>query len=188
MATNDKVNPIAMLNGKKDEETVWVENMLDGFSVFRGRDDNKYEMESHGMEGSLISIPAKVLRGHTYLIRKISEGKIRLLTDKEASARQEELIAVDYDVQNATPLRSLEKGASTADRFSVSDLPSDGEERQSISARQVWDSKNNPATQQPKTVRRSGGDTLSSDEPVELPKVVVTKPVKEGEWASDTGV
>jgi hypothetical protein len=184
MAANDKVNPIALLNGKKDDETVWVENMLDGFSVFRGRDDNKYEMEAHGMEGSLISIPAKVLRGHTYLIRKISEGKIKLLTDKEASARQGELVATDYDVNNATPLKNLEKGASTADRFTVSDLPSDGEERQSISARQVWDS-NNPKTAAPSTVRRSGS---AGEEPVELPNVVVTERVTEGEWQSDTGV
>jgi len=181
--TEKTINPIEFLKGKKDEDLVYVENMLNGDSVFRGRDDNKYEMAPHGYAGSIVSIPAKVLRGHTYLLRKIGEGKILLHDEQSASTRQDELKYEDTGEFSGSPLKYLEEGASEANHFTKEGLSDEGEQQGSISAREVWSNQRT----EPKTVRRSGDDT-STNEAVELPKVVVTETVKEGEWTPDTGV
>lgn len=183
-----------LLKGKKDDETVWVENMLDGRSVFRGRDDNKYEMEPHGFVGSIISIPARVIKTHGYLLRKASEGKIRVMTDAEAETRTNDLVFRDADSTLSVERiqEALAKGASdSGSRYTKKGLSDDGEERGSISASQIWEGEGKPkaASKKPKGVRRSNTTTPVDDSTPDGPLTAeITEPVREGEWQPDTGL
>ena len=191
---NQSKDVLESLKTKSEDETVWVENMLDGRSVFRGRDDNKYEMEPHGYVGSIISMPARVIKTAGYLLRKAAEGKIRILSDSEAEKRSGELVfretdaSVSYDrIQEA-----LAKGASdSGSRYTKKDLPDSGEERGSISAKQIWDdaSATPAAPKAKKSVRRSNSTIPVEDSTPDGPiEAVITEPVREGEWQPDTGV
>lgn len=187
---NQSKDVLESLKSKSEDETVWVENMLDGRSVFRGRDDNKYEMEPHGYVGSIISMPARVIKTHGYLLRKTAEGKIRILSDAEAENRSGELVFRESD--NSVSLdriqEALAKGASdSGSRYTKKDLPESGEERGSISAKQVWEGT--PAPKAKKAVRRSNSTIPVEDSTPDGPiEATITEPVREGEWQPDTGV
>ena len=176
-----------LLESKKDDESVWVENNLIGRSVFRSQDGNKYEMESHGYVGSIISIPAKVLKGNSYLVRKVREEKILLLTDEEASVRNDELIVPDTsDAGPSNIEKALAKGASeSGSRYTKEGLSDDGNEQRSIpSSEIIKDFKG--SNQKGQTVRRSSDDVMSQETPV-IVEAEITAPVKQGEWTPDTG-
>ena len=182
------MNKDKLLETKKDDESVWVENNLLGRSVFRSQDGNKYEMESHGYVGSIISVPAKVLKSNSYLMRKVREEKILLLTDDEMVARNAELIVPDIEEDGPSNIeKALAKGASEAgSRYSRDDLSDDGNEQRSIpSAEIIKDFKGH--NQKTGTVRRSTGESVAAtDEPIFI-EPVITEPVKQGEWTPDTG-
>jgi hypothetical protein len=183
------MNNTQLLDTKKDDDSVWVENNLIGRSVFRSNDGNKYEMESHGYVGSIISIPAKVLKGNSYLVRKVREGKILLLTDAEASTRSDELLVAEYSENGPSNIeKALAKGASEAgSRYTKEGLSDDGNEQASIPASEIIkDFKG--SNQKSTTVRRSTKKKKTkSDEPVEFIEAEITEPVKEGEWTPDVG-
>jgi arginine/lysine/ornithine decarboxylase len=185
------MNNTQLLDSKKDDDSVWVENNLVGRSVFRSQDGNKYEMESHGYVGSIISIPAKVLKGNSYLVRKVREEKILLLTDAEAAKRSEELISAEYAEDGPSNIeKALAKGASEAgSRYTKEGLSDDGNEQASIPASEII-KEFKGTNQKPTTVRRSSKKKKVASEPeaVDFIEAEITQPVKEGEWTPDTGV
>lgn len=187
--TDKKVNP---LDGKKDDQNVWVENLKNGDSIYRSdRTGDGFPMTGHGLAGSVISVPVKVAK-EAFFRRAVSRGAMQLLTDEEAATREEELTFVDdsQDVIDRT-MESLEKGASeTGSRYKNKNLTEDGSEGRSIPAREVWKRENSG----PATVRRSGDHTAPAIALGDVPDgpipAIIEAPVKEGDpgWTgSDTG-
>lgn len=176
-----------LLEGLGDDDSIWVENLLNSRSIFRDKD--KYEMEPNGYVGSVISMPVKVAR-NSYLRRAVTRGKIQFLSEADASARSKELVLRDdEDLSASRVLESLEKGASDAgSRYTKKDLSDDGTEQGSISAQKVW---SQPSEKGGSKVRRSDikAKVIASDEVPEGPiEAIITETVKEGEWQSDTGL
>lgn len=176
------------LKNKKDDQNVWVENLATGDSVYRSdRAKDNYPMQPNGHEGSVISVPVKVAK-EAFFRRAVSRGKLRLLTDAEARARETELtpdVESAEDAEAVRLMKSMEKGSSDVGaRFVRKDLEDDGVELQSISAENVLKGKTNKGGG---TVRRSSS-TASQEDGVERIPVVLEAPVKEGELESDTGV
>lgn len=177
-----------LLEGLGDDDSIWVENLLNSRSIFRDKD--KYEMEPNGFVGSIISMPAKVAR-NSYLRRAVSRGKIQFLSEADASKRQKSLILrEDEDLSASRVMESLEKGASDAgSRYTKKGLSDDGTEQGSISAQKVW--TKTTSDKGGSKVRRSDikAKVIASDEVPDGPlEAVVTETVKEGEWQSDTGL
>lgn len=188
------------LDGKKDDQNIWVENLKDGDSIYRSsRTGDAYPMTAHGLAGSVISVPVKVAK-EAFFRRNITRGALRLLSDVDADAREAELEVVDDDeVEINRTMEALEKGASeSGSRYKKKDLSDDGSEGRSIPAREVWAKTPKAA---PGTVRRSeakeSSDTAAAD--ITAPAVpsgevpdgpipaIITETVREGEWQSDTG-
>ena len=177
------------LDGKKDDQNVWVENLKSGDSVYRSdRSGDAFPMTGNGLAGSVISVPVKVAK-EAYFRRAVSRGAMHLLTDDQAAAREEELVFVDDSeaVVDRT-MEALEKGASeSGSRYKRKDLTDDGSEGKSIPARQVWKRE---STKGPSTVRRSDikAPAVPLDEVPDGPiPAIITETVREGEWQSDTG-
>lgn len=185
-AKQDSSDP---LKGKKDDENVWVENLRTGDSVYRSdRTKDNYKMTGNGLVGSVISVPVKVAKEASFR-RNFTRGVTRLLTDKDAQAREEDLVFRDEgESQHDRTMQALEKGASdVGSRYTKKGLSDDGTEGQAISAKQIWKRESNKG---PSSVRRSDikAEPLASDEIPDGPMpAIVTDTVHEGEWQSDTG-
>jgi hypothetical protein len=191
------------LDLKKDDQNVWVENLKTGDSVYRSaRTNDPYPMTPNGVVGSVISVPVKVAK-EAYFRRAISRGALKLLTDDEAFAREEDLVLAEDEAGKEVErtMEALEKGASeSGSRYKNKNLSDDGSEGKSVTAREVWE--NRKPAEAPGTVRQSKAATASdraakditapaiaSDEVPDGPiEAVITAPVKEGEWQSDTGL
>lgn len=188
------------LDGKKDTESVWVENLKSGDSVYRSdRSGDAFPMAGSGLVGSVISVPVKVAK-EAFFRRSVSRGAIKFLADEDAAAREEELTFVDEtEAEVDRTMEPLEKGASeSGSRYKNKNLSDDGSEGKSVTAREVWARK--PA-EAPGQVRRSSASessdraakditapALGSDEVPDGPiPAVITETVREGEWKSDTG-
>lgn len=190
------------LDTKADNENVWVENLKSGDSVYRSsRTNDPYPMTGNGTVGSVISVPVKVAK-EAYFRRALSRGALQLLTDDQADAREVDLVLVEgADHDHASTMEALEKGASeVGSRYKNKNLSDDGSEGRSITAKEVWANRE-PAKGQGQ-VRRStaneASDTSAAD--ITAPAIplgevpdgpipaIVTEPVKEGEWKSDTGL
>lgn len=188
------------LDGKKDDQNVWVENLKSGDSLYRSnRSGDAFPMAGNGQEGSVISIPVKVAK-EAFFRRSVTRGAMRLLTDEEAASREEDLIFVDdSQVEVDRTMEALEKGASeSGSRYKNKNLSDDGSEGKSMTAREVWARK--PA-EAPGQVRRSVAKDASdraaeditapaianADVPAGPIPAIITETVHEGEWAPDTG-
>jgi hypothetical protein len=177
------------LDGKKDDQNVWVENLKTGDSVYRSdRSGDAFPMSGNGLAGSVISVPVKVAK-EAYFRRSVSRGAIKLLTDGEADQRESELVFVDdSDAEVDRTMEALEKGASeSGSRYKNKNLSDDGTEGTAIPARQVWKRE---STKGPSTVRRSDATAPAiplSEVPDGPIPAVITETVREGEWQSDTG-
>lgn len=171
------------LKGKKDDSYIWVENMLNGDSVYRSdTTKDKYTMTPSGYEGSIISVPVKVAK-EAFFRRALSRGKIKLLTDSEASRREDELEEMaDHEHDEIERIsKSLEEGASEVGaRYTKKGLSDDAHERSSISSREALGETTKTA--RPTTVRRA----VPKDEALVI-EPVITERVKQGDWDSDTG-
>src|SRR3990172_4711197 len=185
------------LDGKKDDQNVWVENLKSGDSVYRSDwSGDAFPMTGNGLAGSVISVPVKVAK-EAYFRRSVSRGAIQLLTDDQAASREEELTFVDDSeaIVDRT-MEALEKGASeSGSRYKNKNLTDDGSEGKSVTAREVWTRK--PA-EAPGQVRRSSASessgraaeditapAIASDEVPDGPiPAIITETVKEGEWRS----
>ena len=184
-------NQLAALEGKKDDDQVWVENLLLSDSVYRSdKTKDKYEMAPTGFVGSVIPMPVKVAK-EGYMRRAILRGKLRFLSDEEEAARSLELTFQDEaESDPAGIMKALEERASDVGaRYTKKGLSDDGNEQKSITAKQVWAKKSDKG---PSTVRRSDAKAtpvVPGDEP-EVIDAIVTETVKEGDpdWKSDTGV
>jgi hypothetical protein len=189
------------LDGKADTDNVWVENLKTGDSVYRSsRTQDPYPMTPSGVVGSVISVPVKVAK-EAYFRRAISRGALKLLSDEEASAREEELVFAEDEAEAEVErtMEALEKGASeSGSRYKKKGLSDDGAEGKSVTAREVWEKK--PA-KGAGTVRKSKASSASSREAADITAPAIpsdevpdgpmpfemTEAVKEGEWKSDTG-
>lgn len=174
-----------ILKGKKDDQMVWVENLLTGDSVYRSdRNRDNYPMAPHGFEGSVVAVPVKVAK-EAFFRRAVTRGKVRMLSDSDATRREEQLIErLEEGTGNDRILESLEKGASdVGSRYRRKDLPDDGHESGAPMTPQQILGKRGESGQ----VRRSQPATEDYGEPA--PEVVaeITEPVQEGEWKSDVG-
>lgn len=185
------MNARQILASKTDEESVWVENLLDGRSVYRSeRTKDKFEMEPNGFVGSIVSFPVKIAK-ENYLLRAVARGKLAILTDEEQATKQESLVFRDEEAAASNSiLAALEEGASeNSSRYTKKNLPEDAEERGgAMTAKQIW---GKPSDKGASTVRRSDikARVVPSDEVPDGPMdYELTPPVKEGEWQSDTGL
>jgi len=186
------MNAREILATKKDDESVWVENLLDGRSVYRSeRTKDKFEMEPNGFVGSIVSFPVKVAK-ENYLLRAVSRGKLTILTDEEQSEKQNALRFREEadDHSRDSLIAAMDKGASeNSSRYSKKGLPDDAEERSgAMTAKQIW---GKPSDKGASTVRRSDikARVVPSDEVPDGPMdYEMTPPVKEGDWQSDTGL
>lgn len=191
------------LDAKTDTENVWVENLKTGDSVYRSsRTQDPYPMTPNGMVGSVISVPVKVAK-EAYFRRAVSRGALKLLTDDEAAAREEELVLAEDEAVAETErtMEALEKGASeSGSRYKRKGLSDDGSEGKSVTAREVWE--NRKPAEAPGQVRKStaGKSSRTAAKDITAPAIpsdqvpdgpipaVITETVKEGEWQSDTGL
>ena len=159
-------------------------------------------MSPNGKVGSVISVPVKVAK-EAYFRRAVSRGALKLLTDEEAFDREENLVAEEDEAAAEVDrtMEALEKGASeSGSRYKRKNLTDDGSEGKSVTAREVWE--NRKPAEGPAQVRKStagkSSDTAAKDITApaipsgEVPdgpiSAVITEPVKEGEWQSDTGL
>jgi len=177
---------LSALEGKKDEDSVWIENLLSSDTVYRSdKTKDKYEMAPNGQVGSVVAIPVKVAK-ESYLRRAVSRGKIHMLTESEATEREGELVFVDdAEAASSRTLQALEKGASdVGSRYTKQGLSDDGTEQGTMTARQIWGSPAERAT----TVRRSDVPTLPITEDYIEP--IIDAPVKEGDpnFRTQTGL
>lgn len=179
---------LSALNGLDDNDSVWVENMLTADSVYRSdKTKDKYDMTPNGYVGSVIPVPVKVAK-EGFFRRAILRGKLRFLSQLEEAARSAELVfQEDAAAESDNLMKALSEGASEVGaRYVKEGLTEDGTEKQSITAKQVWKDKSANSS----TVRRSDikAKPIAAGEEPEAIEVIVTEPVKEGDWQSDTGV
>lgn len=172
------------------EKYLFLENLTHERSVFRAA-NGKFVWEPNGRVGSIVEVPERVVND-PFMRRNLKRERLRLLTDKEAAARQEQLVLPDEaEVTNLDLIQeALSKGASekSGSRYRRDDLPDSGRERGEISSDEIWDAHREEVGQ-PRTVRRSGTDPVAEDLGVDgplAPEAVLTKTVKQGEWTPDT--
>lgn len=186
--------------GKKDSDSVWVENLRSGSSNYEARNGDRFHWEGNGVMGSVISVPVKVAK-EGFFRRNTERDVLVILSDDDANAREEDLVFVDDRAAEANRgLEALEKGASeSGSRYRKQGLSEDGNEGRSIAARDVdvWKRSSKKGSGQ---VRRSEGNAsdraaaditapaIGSDEVPDGPlPFKMDDTVKQGEWQSDTG-
>lgn len=191
------------------EKTLFVENMSDNYSVFHHSPTGvKFAFERHGVVGSVVEVPERIAND-PYFQRAIKRGRLRVLDREEAYRAMAELRLPEEGQQTSVDLiqQALEEGAAekSGSRYVRENLPETGREMGEITQEQIWGRHRTEAG----TVVRSAASSASvvphvPIEPAEVsegtlmrsptditgpmpPEQVLTEPVKQGEWTSDTG-
>jgi hypothetical protein len=180
-----------------DAGSAFVENMTEHYSVFHHSPTGaKFAFERHGVVGSVVEVPERVLKD-PYFQRAIKRGKLRVLKSDEAEEVMASLVLPDRARVSSIDLlqQALEEGASekSGSRYVRDDLPESGREVGEISQEEVWEAhRTEHGIGEPKRVKPAGVPDLQ-ESPTDIggplpPEQVLTSPVKQGEWTSDTGL
>lgn len=190
--------------------TFFVENLSDNYSVFRHSATGvKFAFERRGVIGSVIEVPEKVVND-PYFQRAIKRGRLRILDRDEAAQVMQNLRLPEEGQQTSLDLiqEALSEGAAerSGSRYVRDNLPDTGRELGEIAQEDIWQRHREETGTAPSSVVRSAsGPARSPRGPAEVsdsvmlrsptdidgplpPEVTLTEPVRQGEWAPDTGI
>lgn len=154
----------ATFKGMQDIATgSWIENLMNASTIF-SNPKGSFKLTARGFHGSVQTID-EAIRRESFILRAVQRGRIRFLTDEEASERINELI--DEEQNSGTHLdhlmQSLGSDASENTGLYKIDLPDEAEPKgPSLTPQQIWaDSTNKPES--PKNFKQHVKPSTSGD-------------------------